>query len=48
MAEKEDNKSKRFPNTKKTPDTKNISRCRIEHVHMKSPYTMKDKKYSIG
>jgi len=41
MAEKEDRKSKRFQNT---PETRNMSRSRIEHVNLKAPYSMNDKK----
>ena len=44
MAEKEDMKSKRFQNTQNTPEMRNISRSRIEHVNLKAPYTMNDKK----
>jgi len=44
MAEKEDRKSKRFQNTQNTPETRNMSRCRIKHVNLEAPYTVKDKK----
>jgi hypothetical protein len=39
MAEQADRKSKRFQNTQNTPQTRNISRCRIEHEYLKAPYT---------
>jgi len=49
MAEKEDRKSKRFQNTQNTPETRNMSRCRIKHVNLEAPYTVKDqKKFNIN
>jgi len=46
MAEKEDSKSKRFPNTQKPPETINISNSEIEHMYIKAPSTMNAKKIS--
>ena len=44
IAAKEDRKRERFQITQNTPETRNISRSRIEHVYLKASYTMNDRK----
>ena len=48
MAEKEGTKSKKYQNTQKQLRTRNIYRSSIEHVDLKAPNIMNDKKISIS